>query len=342
VIGTAEGSPSPPYSDAMARDYYDVLGVSRGASDDEIKRAYRELARKLHPDVNKEPDAASRFGEVQEAYETLSDPEKRKQYDRFGRVGATAGAGAPAGGGGVHWATSGDVDFDLDDLGSVFDAFFGGGGGRARPGAGFGGFRSRVHERPGPARPGPARPRQPEIQHDLDIDFMKAVRGGKETLSLRRGETRRTIEVTIPKGVCDGAKLRVRDTSGDQPVTIILTVRVRPHPIFSRRPADDGTELDLWMELPLTVAEATLGTKVSIPTLEGPVELTVPPGVRSGRRLRLKGRGVEDAKGRRGDLYAVVGIVPPAPDILTDEDREALARLGARQPDPRSGPGWPD
>jgi len=319
----------------MARDYYEVLGVSREASEAEVKRAYRELARKLHPDVNKEPDAAARFAEAQEAYETLSDPEKRKQYDRFGKAGASVGAGAA--GPNVRWSSGGDVDFDLDDLGSVFDAFFGG------QRSGFGGFRSHTG-RPRSAGPSaPPRQARQDLQHTLEIDFMTAVRGGKRSFKLRSGSRERTIEVTIPKGIADGARLRVRDAGGTGPHTsVIITVRVRPHPIFTRGAGEGESDLDIWLEVPLTLSEAALGARVTVPTLEGTVDITVPPGVRSGRRLRLKGLGIEDSSGKKGDLYAVVAIVPPAPDVITDEDREALARLGARQPNPRTGRGWPE
>jgi DnaJ-class molecular chaperone len=301
------------------RDYYDVLGVKRDASAEEIKRAYRKLAREHHPDVSKAPDAQKKFTEIQEAYATLSDETKRAQYDRFGH--AAAGAGGP------QWRPTGGsshVEFDTEDLGSVFDAFFGGG-------ESFGGFgqgrRSKARPRPAPSR---------EVERDLDVDFEMAARGGKKSVRIAHDGTSRSIDVTIPKGVGDGTKLRVRNAFGGEPRTdLILRVKIEKHALFKR----DG--LDLLLDLPLTVAEATFGAKVAVPTLDRPVELSVPPGTSGGTRLRLKGRGIEDSTGRRGDLYAEVRILAPDVSSLSDEDREALRRVGASQGEIRQGPGWP-
>ncbi|MEQ9095365.1 MAG: DnaJ C-terminal domain-containing protein [Phycisphaerales bacterium] len=315
------------------RDYYDVLGVKRSATQEEIRAAYRKLARELHPDVNKAPDAAEKFAEVQTAYDVLGEPEKRAQYDRFGRAGAAAAAGA---GGGAHysWSNVGGgrggaaSDFDLDDLGSMFDAFFGGGGaagGGAGPTPrGARAQRGRVRERT-----------QPAAQAELDVSFMTMARGGTERVPVRRGGKATTIEVSIPKGIADGAKLRVAGGRGEP--DLILTIRVGKHPLYRR----EGV-LDLAIDLPLTIAEATLGKEIAVPTLEGEVYITVPAGTRSGKRLRLRGRGLTDAKGTSGDLYAVIQIVPPPADALTDEDRAALERLSDRTPAPRPNPPWPE
>lgn len=294
-----------------SRDYYEVLGLSRDADADDIKKAYRRLAREHHPDVNKAPDAQQTFSEIQEAYAVLSDQAKRAQYDRFGRTGVGAGART----GGHH------VEMDMEDLGSVFDAFFGGGGGQGEP---FGGFRSRGSTRA-------AQPR--EVERDFEIDFETAARGGKRSISIGQDGQTRSIDVTVPKGVKDGAKLRVRKAFGD--ADLILRVRIARHPLYKR----DG--LDLILDLPLTIAEAALGAKVPVPTLEGPVDLTIPPGAKGGSRLRLKGRGITDAKGAVGDLYAVVRIVTPSPDDLTDEDTSALRRISQSQGPVRTGHGWP-
>ncbi len=332
-----------------SRDLYSVLGVSRTATQDEIRKAYRKLARQYHPDVNKAKDAAQKFNEVQEAYDTLSDENKRKQYDQFGRVTDGAGpragrpGGAGAGGGAAHYTWTnvgggpGGVDFDNEDLGSMFDAFFG------RAGAGFrdapfgGGVRTGRRNRAPRADEGPEQPQG--IEHDLDVDFMTAARGGVQALRVASNGRTRTLDVTIPRGIREGAKLRVR--GGADGGDLILNIRIGPHSLFRRADPeqDGGSPLDLYLLLPLDIAEATLGATVTVPTLEAPVELTVPPGTPSGVKLRLKGRGIDDGASK-GDLYAVVRIVPPDGRDLTKADREALERIGGRVTGLRSGPEW--
>ncbi|MEQ8317291.1 MAG: DnaJ domain-containing protein [Phycisphaerales bacterium] len=313
------------------RDYYDVLGVKRSATQDEIRAAYRKLARELHPDVNKAADAAEKFAEVQTAYDVLGEPDKRAQYDRFGRAGAAAAAGAGAGGAHYSWSNvggrggTGSSDFDLDDLGSMFDAFFGGGGGGAGP-----------TPRNARAQRGRARERTRQAaQAELDVSFMTMARGGTERVPVRRGGKATTIEVSIPKAIADGAKLRVAGGRGEP--DLILTIRVGKHPLYKR----EGV-LDLAIDLPLTYAEAALGKEVGVPTLEGEVFITVPAGTRSGKRLRLRGRGLTDAKGASGDLFAVVQIVPPEAEALSDTDRAGLERLGEHTPTVRPSPPWPE
>lgn len=307
------------------RDYYEVLGVKRSASQEEIRAAYRKLAREFHPDVNKSPDAQEKFAEVQSAYDVLGEPDKRAQYDRFGRAGAAQAAGA---GGGGHYSWSnvggrggGGADFDLDDMGSVFESLFGGGGG--------GGSRSGRTQR------GRARERaRPTAQAELDVSFTTMARGGTERVPVRRSGKATTIEVSIPKAIVDGTKLRVPGGSGEP--DLILTIRIGKHPLFRR----EGV-LDLEIDLPLTYAEAALGKEVGVPTLEGEVFITVPAGTKSGKRLRLRGRGLTDPKGTSGDLFAVVQIVPPPAGALSDDDRAALERLGGLGPGPRTSPPWP-
>lgn len=314
-----------------AKDFYDILGIGRTASADEIKAAYRKLARTLHPDVNKAPDAAKRFAEVQEAYDVLADPEKRKLYDQYGHAGVKAGAaGAAAGqpwgqtGGGMHY------DLDPEDLGSMFDAFFGG----RNSGVGFGGGAARGGRTK--ARPSP---RAAEHHHEISVSFLTAARGGTESLRISTDGKSRTVDVKIPAGVPDGGQLRVRNSgSGDRSEPdLILTVRVGAHEFFRRgEGAEAGKGLDIYLDLPLTIAEATLGAVVTVPTLSDSVQLSVPAGTASGKKLRLKGRGITDAQGRVGDLFAVVQIVPPS-GTLTQELREALTRICEKEPSPRAG-----
>lgn len=316
------------------RDYYEVLGVARGASADEIRRAYRAKARQLHPDVNKAPDAADRFAELQQAYDVLSDEKKRGMYDRLGHAATTAG------GGGARYSRSSSAGgfpegLDLDDLGSMFDAFFGGRAGSA-------GFGSSS----GPRAASRAAGRGSDAEADLPIPFLLAAKGGHE--SFRSPVDGRTIEVAVPAGTEDGARLRVRGAGkapsrpNGKPGDLILRVRALPHPLFRREGGSrPGTGLDLVFDLPLTVAEATLGGPVPVPSLDGPIDLTVPPGTPSGRRLRVKGKGIRAADGRTGDLYAVVRIIPPDPAMLSREQRRLIEEVGRLTPPPRAGGDWP-
>lgn len=329
---------------ASKRDYYEVLGVGRSADAEAIKGAYRKLARQYHPDVNKSDDASARFAEVQEAYDALSDPEKRKAYDRFGHDGpAGAGFGGVGGGGrgrGTYTWTNvagspggGAAGFTDSDIGSIFEEIFGVSGSRG----GFGvrspyDTASASHAR---ARSKPFKGR--DIEHDVTVSFEEAIRGGTQSIKVLRGGTTQTIEVTIPAGVAEGAKLRVRgagapSTGGGSPGDLILNIRIRPDEVFRR----EGQ--DLILDLPLTITEATLGATVNVPTLDKRVSLKVPAGTQSGQRLRVKGHGVRTADGKAGDLYAVVKIVPPKQ--LSGEDRAALERMGERLPRVRTGPQW--
>ena len=310
------------------RDYYEVLGVPRSASEDEIRSAHRKLARKLHPDINKEADAAERFSEVQEAYDVLSDADKRRQYDQFGHAGMGGSGGPTPGGGGGGWNNVDPESFE-DIFGEVF-------GGRRRGGsAGFGDFGETFGVGAG-ARSRPVKGQ--DVEHELEVGFAVAAFGGTERLRMNdaSGEPQ-TIDVKIPAGTSSGSKLRVRDKgmpgqNGGATGDLILKIKVGAHPWFRR----DG--LDLSLTVPVSITEAALGGTVKVPLLKGTASLKIPPGMRSGGRLRLKGKGIKNAKGDVGDLHAVIEIVAPAE--LEEADQALLAEIGSRLPDPRADVPW--
>jgi curved DNA-binding protein len=299
------------------RDYYAVLGLKRSASDEDIRRAFRELARKHHPDLNRAPDAQARFVEIQEAYDVLSDPEKRAAYDRFGHAGPASARPAE------------NADSGLDDFSAMVDAIFGRRGGSPFAAEGSQGRRSRAQH----------------TRHEIEIDFLTGVTGGSRTLEIARSGSTQAIQVTIPPGIAHGAKLRVRGVGHADPADpgsrsdLILTVSIRPHPVFRRgEPGRGEQDRDVYLDLPVTIAEAALGATVEIPTPTGRAELSVPPGAASGRRLRLRGQGCQSTP--PGDLYAVIMIQPPLETALTPEAREQLTRLGEATP-VRTGSNWP-
>ncbi|MEU6018811.1 J domain-containing protein [Streptomyces sp. NPDC047515] len=305
----------------MARDFYEVLGVSRTASQDEIQQAYRKLARRYHPDVNKDPGAEERFKDLNEAYSFLSDPKTRARYDRFGedfrkipedfdeRVAAGAGGGfrgrRTAGGGGprVRYATGfGAEGIDIEDLlGSMFGA--------GVPGA--------------------------DQEAELPLTVEEAYRGGRRTVTLAgpTGQPRR-YEVDVPPGVTDGQRIRLAGEggrgTGDAPAgDLYLRVRIQPHSRFRL----DGR--DVHVQVPVAPWEAALGATVPVPTPGGgTAKVTVPAGSSSGRRLRLRGEGMPNPRGANGDLYAELRVmVPPA---LGDRERELFEELAATSSfDPR-------
>jgi len=331
------------------RDYYEVLGVQRGASAEEIRSAYRKLARKYHPDVNKDPDASKRFSEVQEAYDVLSDEEKRKAYDRFGHAGVGAGGAAGPGGaggpggartgygpGGARWTYTtggpgGPGAADFDDLGSIFEQMFSGGGSPFGAGAG-----PRQRARGPRAQPRPRKGR--DLTHSLTVGFNTAALGGTQQIRVARNGQTETIDVKIPAGIEPGAKLRVRGKGeapeGATPGDLILTIDVAPHPHFRR----EG--LNILVDVPINIAEAARGVKVTVPLLSGSAELSIPAGASSGQKLRLKGRGITDAQGRTGDFLAVVKIV--APQQLTERGRTLIDELAEELQNPRQSAPWTD
>ena len=309
------------------RDYYEVLGISRSASQDEIKAAYRELARKYHPDVNKDEGAQGKFVEIQEAYDVLSDDKKKQMYDRFGHVGEAGSARhGPRGGGGVN------VDFDVDDLGSMFDSFFGG--------RGTGPFGRQQAK--GPRR---QQTKTPDTRHTIEIDFVTAMTGGKKQIDIKRGNKNESVEVTIPAGIVHGKKLRVRGVGHADPnrpsqkSDLILTINIAKHPLYRRGdPARGEKSGDVYLELPITFAESALGAKIDIPTPTGEATISIPAGSKCGSQLRLKGQGCKSAQ--PGDLYVELRVVPPPAEAIGEQERAVLQNLGDQTP-VRSGDGWP-
>lgn len=288
------------------KDYYELLGVPRDASSDDIRRAYRKLAREYHPDINRESDAEERFKEVGEAYEVLSDPEKRERYDRFGDQ-RRAGAEAP------DMADFEDL-FGRADFGPDVRVEFGEGG--------FSDFfQSLFGEGPGMADGGPLRGRDREAVLDLSLE--EAVAGGRRRLSLDGEES---FEVEIPAGVREGQRIRIAGKGaagrgGGPAGDLYLLVRLRPHRQF-RREGDD-----LQVDLRVTPWEAALGATVPVPTLSGTAQVRVPAGSSSGRRLRLRGRGLPSRDGGRGNLYATVQVA--VPKEMSDEERDLFEKLAA-------------
>jgi curved DNA-binding protein len=315
---------------APSSDFYATLGVPRTASQEEIQRAYRKLARKLHPDVNKSPEAEERFKDVAEAYSVLSDSEQRKRYDAFGAdfrrvpedVDPRAWAGAEraragAGGGGFGGGGYGggfEGGFGDVDLGDLFGDVFAGRGARRGRRRGWG--------------PIPGADQESEVELSVDDAF----HGTRRSLTISGPEGSRTVEVTIPAGVTDGQRVRLagqggRGRDGGVPGDLYLVVSIRP----DARYRVDGR--DLSVRLPLAPWEAALGTTVPVETPGGEAKVKVPPGSSSGRRLRLRGRGLPNPRGGAGDLYAEVQIVvPPAPSA--DEQRlfEQLATVSTFDP----------
>jgi curved DNA-binding protein len=322
------------------RDFYEVLGVSKDATPEQIKKAYRGLARKHHPDANPgDKTSEAKFKEVQNAYDILSEPEKKAQYDQFGHA-AFGGGGNPFGPrpGGNEWAArQGGQGFENIDLTSFFGPNAGGGAGYA-PGQEQGGgifddIITRMRGDRSGRRRAPASPGAEAAQTTITIPFLTAVQGGKTTIELEyQPGHRETKVVPIPAGLESGKKLRLRgqgDPSGQS--DLIITVIVEPHPYFTR----EGR--NLLVEVPITVAEAILGAKVEVPTLDGSKTVPIPAGTSTGQKLRLRGQGVP-ASGSQvvGDLYVVPKVV--VPKSIDDESRKLIEEFAERNPThPREG-----
>ena len=324
------------------RDYYEVLGVPKTATEDEIKKAYRKLARKHHPDVNPgDKSAEERFKELNEAYEVLSDPDKRKRYDQLGQNWKAGQDFTPPPGwenvrvdygdfGGGFGTGGGSADFS-----DFFESMFGGRrAGRAGAGAGFS-------------------MRGQDVEAEISLTLEDAHRGTSRNITLQltevcpecratgtkdgkvcptcrgAGVVRRpkSLDVTIPAGVRDGSVIRLAGqgepgSNGAGAGDLYLRVRLEPHPLFTVVGEDD-----IQLELPIAPWEAALGAKVAVPTLDGSVELTIPAATQAGRRLRLRGQGLNRRGGGRGDVYVKVKIV--IPPKLTDKERELFEKLAA-------------
>ncbi len=347
-------------------DYYKVLGVDRGASQQEIQKAYRKLARKFHPDVSKEDDAEEKFKKVNEAYEVLKDPETRKKYDQLGKdwkkyQSAGGGGQAPPGWENIRVNMGGGRGFEdifggggpaggapgggAQGFSDFFNAFFGGGG----PGAGArgaGGFSQQGRGFPGgrgAGRQGRGARKGRSREATLRVRLEDVAAGAEQQITLpvqeRTSDGRvvrrnKNYKVKIPRGTTDGTVIRLAgqgepSPSGGKPGDLRIKIEIAPHPVYEV----DGH--DLYTDLPITPWEAALGAKVPVPTLEGPVTLTVPAGSQSGSKLRLRGKGLPTKKsGERADLYARLQV--RVPDDLTDRERELFEELAeASSFDPR-------
>ena len=316
----------------MADDYYQVLGVPRTATEEDIRKAYREMARKYHPDLHPDDDAAKeQFKKVQTAFDTLNDPSKREMYDRYGSsfegVGGGAGGWSPQGQAGPFpggFQGGGEVDLESIFGGGFADLF---GGGRSRRGN----RRQRAARTPGE-----------DLTASIRIPFRLAIDGGKTDVRVERDGWGETISVTIPQGMPDGARMRLRGqgrpgSGGGAAGDLLLEVRVDAHPTFRR----DGDTL--LVNLPITLSEALEGAKVDLPTPWGTISLRIPPGTSSGKRLRASGMGVRHANGAKGDLIADVQIVLPVPAdaAATSALLEAARAAEASDPQPpRAALSW--
>jgi DnaJ-class molecular chaperone len=307
---------------SKTKDPYAILAVARDADEGAIRKAYRKLARELHPDVNPDnPAAEERFKAVSEAYSVLSDPEKRKAYDAFGEVSLQPG-------------------FDAAEARRARDAFGGRFGGYTNFGdgefgaAGFEDLLSNLFGRSGPGR-GPRQRRGADLEASIDLDFLDAARGCEQRFQVSRatqggGQRSESVTVRIPPGVADGGQIRLRGKGGEglgggPPGDLIATIRVRPRPLFRRE------DRDILLEVSLTIAEATSGTKVEVPSLDGRVTVTVPPGTDSGSKLRLRGKGVpHPSGGPAGDFYVIVKICVPRD--LGDAASRQLAEIASNNP----------
>lgn len=300
------------------KDYYSVLGVPQNASQDDIQREYRKLARKYHPDVNKTSEAEEKFKAIGEAYEVLKDPDKRAKYERYGAAwkAAQQNGGTPPSGYDDLWANTGHVDdfffTGASDFSTFFEQLFGESQGRVRPGE----HRQDWHW----SRPGADR------EAHLALTLEEAAYGGEREVALASGTTgqQKTYRVHIPRGIRPGQRIRLAGQGGPgmgggKTGNLYLTVELLPHPRFRL----EGK--DLYTTLPITPWEAALGAEVTLPTLEGAVHVKVPAGSSSGRKIRLKGKGFPSVTSSPGDLYAEISI--RVPETLSADERKLFEQL---------------
>ncbi len=333
----------------MAEDFYSTLNVSKTATQDEIQKAYLKLARKYHPDMNPDdPEGAKKkFQEIQAAFDVLKDPEKRKMYDLtgsadgqgfsggnpFGGGGNPFGAGGnPFGGGNFHWSTSGGQGAGGINLDDILGMFGGGGGGNPFGSAGASAGSSRTRRR----KQGPIKGEN--ATSSVTVPFQTAVHGGKLPLNLRRNDGRfESVDVTVPAGIETGKKIRLRglgepSPNGGESGDLIIEVKVGDHPFYTRK------GLNLYVKVPITLKEAALGGKVDIPTPDGTVTVTVPPGSTTGTKLRFKDRGIKpQQQGENpGDLFAEFEV--QLPKSWSKKDLELIEKIeSGTNPPIRSG-----
>ncbi len=314
------------------RDYYETLGVSKTASEDEIKSAFRKLARKHHPDMAKAKDKAAaeeKFKTINEAYEVLSDAEKRKKYDQLGANWNQPGGfqpppdwgGRQQPGGGFHrygGGNGGGVEFEFGGTGfsDFFEAFFGGGRGQSAFGGGGAGFGRRAA----------SAERGSDVEADIMVPLEEALNGAKRTVSLRRGGSDKleTYQVKIPRGVREGQRIRLAGqgeagAGGGKSGDLFLRVRLARHPDFTV----EGS--DLVHDIKIPPWQAALGAEITVPTLEGNVRMKIPPGTQGNQRFRLRGRGLSSSTGTRGDLYVVTQL--QIPKKLTEQEKKIWKEL---------------
>lgn len=295
----------------MAKDYYAILGVEKNSSEEEIKKAYRRLAREFHPDLHpdKRKEMEARFKDINEAYHVLSDPKRRSEYDLTGQMGFEGMGGGPAGypppPGGFE-----DFGFGFGGFEDVFGEIFGRGA-RRRAAKG------------------------PDLDYRLDLDFMQAAKGAEVRVSVARPGGPESLTVKIPPGVKTGSRVRVAGKGepgmgGGPPGDLYIVTNVRPHPYFRR---DNN---DILVNVPITLKEALLGAEIEVPTIDGGTRIRVPAGTQGGQRLRLKGKGAYGPGGGRGDAYVIIEIaVPRKIDQKSKELIEEFAQLNPH--DPRKG-----
>lgn len=337
---------------ASKRDYYEILGIGKHASQDEIRKAHRKLVRQHHPDANpNNPSASDKFKEAQEAYDVLSDAEKRKQYDALGHAAfdprmaaGQPGTGAGPGGGQDPYEAfrraSGNRNYrswKASPNVTVEDFDFGAGG---QGGGGFADIFEQLFKTGSQGRrnrqAAPADQPMPNIEQSVTISFQDAARGCTVPIRLERGGKIETLDLKIPAGVKTGSRVRLRGkgqiSSNGQSGDLFITTKVTDHPYFRRE------DLDIYLDLPISLYEAILGARVDVPTLDGNVTLTVPPNTSSGAKLRIRGRGIHRGEDQ-GDQFVVTKIIVPK-----DEDRELreqMERFAKRHPiNPRKDVRW--